>query len=49
MQKHPPETVVTMDLTCSNLSDGRLLSNPLASYRKLHGGCNKKTKNKRTT
>jgi len=40
--KTPPETVVAMDLTCSNLSDGRLLTNPLASYRKLHGGCNKK-------
>lgn len=40
--KIPPETVVTMDLTCSIPSDGRILSNPLASYRKLHGGCSKK-------
>lgn len=44
--KKPPETIVMMDLTCSNCSDGRVLSKPLAEYRdrRLPGGSNKKMK-----
>ena len=52
MQKNP-ETVVTMDLTCSICSDGSVLSNPLDEYLVgKHGGGNKKTRktmNKRRT
>ena len=50
-----PETIVTMDLTCSICSDGRVLEKPLDEYRPRPGGGNnktkktKKTKNKRRT
>jgi len=38
------ETIVTMDLTCSICSDGRVLDKPLDEYRPRPGGGNKKNK-----